>query len=67
MPELIADIVKKIGSLREFSGREVLDDIRNLINQFFIRHPVLSLQNLRNNCLKPKKFIAFACIIKNPA
>lgn len=35
MPELIADIVKKIGSLREFSGREVLDDIRNLINQFF--------------------------------
>lgn len=35
MLELIADIVKKIGSLREFSGREVLDDIRNLINQFF--------------------------------
>ena len=35
MKELIADIVKKIGSLREFSGREVLDDIRNLINQFF--------------------------------
>ena len=35
MQELIADIIKKIGSLREFSGREVLDEIRNLINQFF--------------------------------
>lgn len=35
MQELIADIIKKIGSLREFSGREVLDDLRNLINQFF--------------------------------
>lgn len=35
MQEIIAEIVKKIGSLKEFSGTEVLDELRNLINQFF--------------------------------